>query len=129
MSENKIYKKLPGVLQTTAIKNFFESTVEQLFSKANSEIINGFVGERSAENHKSGAAFLQEETATRQFYSLSPVVNTINVATGDSENLIFFDELLDTLKTYGVDTKNQNKIFGENYYSYLPPINTDKILM
>jgi hypothetical protein len=56
------------------------------------------------------------------------VVNTINVATGDSENLIFFDELLDTLKTYGVDTKNQNKIFGENYYSYLPPINTDKIL-
>ncbi len=128
MSENKIYKKLPGVLQTTAIKNFFESTVEQLFSKANSEIINGFVGERSPENHKSGAAFLQEETATRQFYSLSPVVNTINVATGDSENLIFFDELLDTLKTYGVDTKNQNKIFGENYYSYLPPINTDKIL-
>ena len=111
MSENKIYKKLPGVLQTTAIKNFFESTVEQLFSKANSEIINGFVGERSSENHKSGAAFLQEETATRQFYSLSPVVNTINVATGDSENLIFFDELLDTLKTYGVDTKNQNKIF------------------
>ena len=78
MSENKIYKKLPAVLQTTAIKNFFESTVEQLFSESNSEIINGFIGDQNLDNHKAKGTFIAEPTATRQFYSLSPVVNTIN---------------------------------------------------
>ena len=43
MSEKKIYQKLPAILQTTAIKNFFESTVEQLFSKSNVESIQGYI--------------------------------------------------------------------------------------
>ena len=37
----KIYKQLPEVLQTEANKNFFETTVEQLFSASNVEIISG----------------------------------------------------------------------------------------
>ena len=40
---DKIYKKLPGILQTESVKNFFESTVEQLYSKANIEPVSGFV--------------------------------------------------------------------------------------
>ena len=36
----KLFKKLPDVLQTSAVKNFFDSTVEQLFSPANVEVIN-----------------------------------------------------------------------------------------
>jgi hypothetical protein len=38
---DKLYKKLPGVLQTNAVKNFFESTVEQLYSESNVEVIKG----------------------------------------------------------------------------------------
>ena len=40
---DKIVTKLPGVLQTPAIKNFFESTVEQLYSKANTENVKGLI--------------------------------------------------------------------------------------
>ena len=47
---DKLYKKLPGILQTDATKNFFESTVEQLFSKANVEVINGYVGVQKSED-------------------------------------------------------------------------------
>ena len=36
---DKIYKKLPAVLQTTVVKNFFDNTVEQLFSKSNVEAV------------------------------------------------------------------------------------------
>ena len=43
---DKQYRKLPANQQTTAVKNFFESTVEQLFSKANVEEISGFVGRK-----------------------------------------------------------------------------------
>ena len=43
-SDDNQYKRLPVVLQTTAIKNFFEYTVDQLYSEANVETLNGFVG-------------------------------------------------------------------------------------
>ena len=107
MASKKIYTKLPAVLQTTAIKNFFESTVEQMFSKANTESINGFVGNYSFEDYRAAGTFIPEASATRRFYSLAPVANTINPDTGESENLIFFDEMIDTLATYGVDVRNQ----------------------
>lgn len=127
MSNDKIYKKLPVVLQTTAIKNFFESTVEQLFSKSNVETINGFIGHKtSADDGVVG--YLTEPTNDRERYALSPVVNTINFNTAASENLIFFDEFVDTLSTYGVDVKNQNKLFSSNYTSFMPPIDIDKFI-
>ena len=113
---DKIYKKLPGVLQTTAIKNFFESTVEQLFSKANVDNVQGYIGSPTSSDVGASSKFLSEPTATKRSYALSPVINTINVSSGDSENMMFYDELIDTLRVYGVDTKNQNKIFRFIYY-------------
>lgn len=124
---NKIYKKLPVVLQTTAIKNFFESTVEQLFSKANVEVVSGYIGSKtSADNGTTG--YIVEPTSDKAHYALSPVVNTINYTTKESEDFIFFDELIDILSTYGVDTSNQNKIFGTNFSSFVPPIDIDKFV-
>lgn len=125
---DKIYQKLPAVLRTTAIKNFFESTVEQLFSKANTETAYGFLGNKTAEDLGAKGVYVPEPTSDKRFYSLSPVVNNINSSTGKSQDLIFFDEFLDTLNIYGVDVRDQNKLFGEKYYSYLPPIDQDKLL-
>ena len=129
MSDNKkLYKKLPSVVQTTAIKNFFDSTVEQLFSKSNVEQIQGYVGSPSSLDVNATGKFIPEETISRRFYGLTPTVNTINKTTGKSENLVFYDEFIDTLKTYGVNTKNHNKVFSENFATYLPPINIDKFI-
>ena len=124
----KLYKKLPGVLQTTAIKNFFESTVEQLFSPANVEVINGFLGKQDSNQFNVNGSFLRESTANRHHYSLTPAVNTLNQETGESENFIFYDELVDKLKVYGVDTKDHNRLFSTNYTSFLPPIDIDKFV-
>ena len=128
MSDKKLYKKLPGVLHTTAIKNFFENTVEQLFSKANVETIQGYIGSPSSDDVGTSGSFLREPTVTRRFYGLTPTVNTINTTTGDSENLVFYDELIDTLATYGVDPKDHNKIFSENYATFVPPVDPDKLI-
>ena len=125
---DKIYKKLPGVLQTTAIKNFFESTVEQLFSKANIDNVQGYIGSPTSSDVGASGKFLTEPTSIKKSYGLSPVINTINVSSGESENLMFYDELLDTLRVYGVDTKNQNKIFSEGFATYNPPVDADKLL-
>ena len=124
----KIYEQLPLVHQTSAVKNFFESTVEQLFAEANSEIITGFIGKKTSNDHNVNIAFITEPTVDRTFYSLSPVVNTLNLTSGDSEDFVFFDEAINTLKIYGANTINQNKIFSSDFKSYLPPINEDKLI-
>ena len=125
---DKIYTLLPVINQTTAVKNFFESTVEQLFAEANSEIITGFIGNKTSEDYNVNLTFLQEPTVNRKFYSLSPVVNTINLTSGKSEGFIFFDEYINTLNIYGANTLNQNKIFSSDYQTFLPPVNIDKLI-
>lgn len=125
---DKIVKQLPVVLQTTAIKNFFESTVEQLYSKANTEQLKGFVGKKTGEDVGLSGAFIPEDTDDRREYNLTPAVNTVNSVTGDSENLTFYDEFIDVLETYGVDTQNHNLLFGSNYQTFMPPIEIDKFI-
>ena len=66
----KIYKQLPEVLQTEANKNFFETTVEQLFSASNIEVITGFLGKQDSASHNSDGSYIREATATRPHYSL-----------------------------------------------------------
>ena len=124
----KIYKQLPEVLQTEANKNFFETTVEQLFSVSNVEVISGFLGKQSSSDFNSDGSYIRESTATRHHYSLSPAVNTLNTTTGVSEDFVFYDELVDTLHIAGVNTKNHNRIFGSEYQSFLPPIDVDKFI-
>lgn len=125
---NKIYKKLPAVLQTTAIKNFFEATVEQLFSKSNVDDIQGYIGSRRSDDRDLTGKYLPEPSVTKRFYGLAPTVNTVNSINGQSENFFFYDELIDTLRVYGVDVSNHNKLFSEKYSVYLPPINVDKLI-
>ena len=43
----KIIETLPAILQTPALKNFFEGTVEQLFSKANTIPLAGYIGNQT----------------------------------------------------------------------------------
>ena len=74
------------------------------------------------------AGYIAEPNNDKARYALSPVVNTINYTTKESEDFIFFDELIDILSTYGVDTSNQNKIFGANFNSFVPPIEIDKFV-
>ena len=125
---DKVYTLLPVINQTTAVKNFFESTVEQLFAEANSEIITGFIGKKTSNDHNVNLAFLSEPTVDRRFYSLSPVVNTINLTSGDSEDFVFFDEYINTLNIYGANTLNQNKIFSSDFQTFLPPVEPDKLI-
>ena len=80
-SDDNQYKRLPVVLQTTAIKNFFEYTVDQLYSQANVETLNGFVGTPDWDGVRAEGQYIQEPTATKQAYSLSPtILRAINLA-------------------------------------------------
>ena len=125
---DKKYTKLPVVNQTTTIKNFFDTTVEQLFSKSNIESISAYAGSKDFEVFSADDTYLLEPTADRDKYSLEPVVNNINQLSGRSENNMFYEDFLNVLKSSGADSQNQNTLFDTNFYSFLPPINIDKFI-
>ena len=123
---NKIYKKLPGILQTDTIKNFFEGTVEQLYSEANIVPLSGFVGKKNSVDKGVDGTWIYEEDVDKEFYGLTPVINNTNPDTELSENFIFYDEFVATLKNYNVDLTDQNRIF-KNHYQTL--INMRKLIL
>ena len=124
----KIINTLPTILQTPALKNFFEGTVEQLFSKANTIPLTGYIGSQQGEEFGLGGSFISEYNADRQQYALSPVVNTLDAVSGNSDSVIFYDEFVDTLRNYGAPTRDHNKIFESDFQTFLPPININKFL-
>jgi len=125
---DKIYKQLPAILQTTAIRNFFENTVEQLFSKANVDQISGYVGPLGSRDYAQSSSYLPERTLDRRRYALSPTINTTNPITGDPDNVLFYDEIIDLLRNYGVPVNDHNRVFDSEHYHFLPPIDIDKFL-
>ena len=124
----KSFNNLPVVLQTTAIKNFFENTVDQLYSKADTEVLKGYIGKQYGNEVNLSGAFITTDNIDKTAYALSPAVNNINPVTGESENIIFYDELCNTLRAYGVNTRNHNALFSSSFNTFLPPINIDKFL-
>ena len=70
---DKQISKLPSSLQSTVLKNFFETTVEQLFSKSNIESISAYVGRKESEQFDASTDFyIKEDTPSREKYSLEP---------------------------------------------------------
>ena len=125
---DKLYKKLPEVLQTNAVKNFFESTVEQLYSESNVEVIKGYIGTRTSYDSNLSGAWVPHLNSVRDEYSLSPVVNTVNSNSGVSENFVFYDEFVSVLNDYGVNTTDQNLTFSEDFTTFIPPLDVDKLI-
>ena len=125
---DKIYKKLPAILQTDTVKNFFEGTVEQLYSKANVESISGFVGKKTSQDKLVDGTWIYEDDIDKQYYNLLPSINNTNANTGVSENFIFYDEFISILKNYNVDVLEQNQWLNSDFQTFLPPIEYNKFL-
>ena len=93
---NKYFDLLPIQHQTSVNKNFFESTVEQLFSKANIENIQGFIG--TPRESQSNTVFISQPAPNRDYYSFDPVVTTVDSVSGKPTNLTFYEDFLYDLR-------------------------------
>ena len=123
---NKYFDLLPVQHQTSVNKNFFESTVEQLFSKSNIENIQGFIG--TPKNLSSNTTFIEQPAPNREYYSFDPVVTTVDQTTGKPKNYVFYEDFLYDLRSKGGLIDNQDRLFKTNQYAFAPPINIDKLI-
>ena len=123
---NKFFDLLPIQHQTSVNRNFFESTVEQLFSKSNIESVQGFIG--TPRDITSNTVFIEQPAPNREYYSFDPVVTTVDSVSGKPNNYTFYEDFLYDLRSKGGLIDNHDRLFKTNQYAYAPPINLDKLI-
>ena len=126
---NKYFDLLPIQHQTSVNKNFFESTVEQLFAKANLEEVKGFVGRKiPGVDNNTNTVFVEQPAPNRDYYNLEPTVTTINRSSGNPDNFIFYEDYIFNHRSKGGLIGNHDRIFKSEQYNFAPPIDLDKFI-
>jgi len=129
MDNRKTFNKLPEVFQSVTQRKFFDSTVEQLFSKKNSERIDGFIGRRtSGIFNPADDYYIPQKNKERTWYQLEPTAVVTDTETGDKSNYYFYYDLINRIQALGGQTGNQDRLFQSLQYSYAPPIDMDKFV-
>ena len=122
-------KQLPYVLQSTKLKNFFDSTVDQWFKNEDSVFEKGYIGQRQGRLFDPKKhSYVPEPTVDRYNYQLEPATIVRNA---DSQTISYqstYEDLVNKIRFDGGNVKDHSRLFESSYYSYAPPIDIDKYL-
>jgi hypothetical protein len=126
-TKRRIIKQLPAVHQTETLQKFFGSTVDQLFNPGKANSVNGYVGQYPIWHDPSQDFYLSEQTSSRGFYQLEPTMVSKDVE-GNIKSLLFYPDLINQLRFQGALTNNHNRLFEQEFYTWCPPVDLDKVL-
>ena len=121
-------KLLPPVNQTETLTKFFAATVDHLFQPENVEFISAYIGSKPVYYDPNTDFYVQESTKARLDYQLPASAVSKNPNSGTLTNIMFYDDFVNVLKFHGANTENHSRLFDQEYYSWSPPIDIDKIL-
>lgn len=144
MSENNNYKFKPNVVakevnkklfikrlpewmqQIEQIQLFCEDVIQHWLTPESQKLVDGYIGDKSSPAAKD-KIFLSDGDIERDTYQLAPVYvsknNDLSV-----RSLQFYSDLLGYMKLYGAKTEDENRLLSGNFYSFLPPVNPNKML-
>lgn len=126
---NRPYDLLPIQFQSETNQTFFENTVDQLFKKSNTEVIDGLIGRKiPGTDDPNRADFIEHNDIGRNFYTLEPTYTSIEPVSGTPGNFVFYEDLLFSLKSYNAFVNNHNRLFKSKQFTYSPPIDIDKFV-
>ena len=120
---------LPEILQNEKLKNFFDGTVEQAFSKANDTRVTEFIGRKSNVNYRpSKDNYKTEKIKNRKTYQLEPAGIIKDPDSKITTDSIFYSEILNYIDSENGKTIDQNRLFGQKHYTFTAPIDYDKFI-
>jgi hypothetical protein len=118
---------LPKYYQTDDNKKFLQATLDQLAQKGTAKKVNGYIGRKNAKSASGNDIYVEAVNSTRQNYQLEPSV----VIKDSADNVTFFKDYQDyinQLNVFGGITTNHERINKQEFYSWDPHINWDKIV-
>lgn len=132
--DNKLVNKrehvslLPAIHQTDTNKKFFSAAFDHMFQPQNAEELSGYIGEKPTYFDPNIDFYINEPYASRAFYQLTPAVVQTNETDNNIERVFFFEDLLNLLRFQGGDVSKHNRLFAQQFYSWCPPIDVDKLV-
>ena len=128
MPNRKTIKLLPEYNQTTTLSKQFSATVDHLFQPEDVEFLNAYVGSTPSYWNPDQDFYIGEPNKTRVDYQLSVAAASVDVISGKVNNILFYDDLINQLRYQGANVSNHSRLFSQEYYSWSPPINLDKLI-
>ncbi len=125
MSKRRIIDFLPAELRSEDLTNFFAATVDHLFQPGRADHVSGFIGQRPPQYDSAKDFYVPEPTLRREAHQLEPSMVSLNGTA--IERVLFYDDLVDDLRSNGAITNNHNRLFEGDYYSWAPPVDLDKL--
>lgn len=125
--KRRVIKQLPNVHQTETLQKFFGSSVDHLFDPGKGKPINGYVGQKPLWYDPSQDYYLEEATSERSFYQLEASMVS-KTSEGEVSNLLFYPDLINQIRFQGGLVNNHHRLFEQDYYTWCPPVDLDKII-
>jgi len=131
MSKRKSLDLLPVIFRTDANNRFLSGTIDQLIQQPKLKKIDGFIGERTVTNFNPETdSYINSnlEKSFRTDYEVEPGIVTRNAITDNVEFAKSYEDILNSLKFYGSDVSNQDRLFKQQSYTWNPHIDIDKFI-
>jgi hypothetical protein len=127
-TKRRIIKLLPEINQTPILKKFFAATVDHLMQPESVEFLTGYIGSKPSYYNPSTDYYVNEPTIDRTNYQLPVTAISDNVLSGFTNNIMFYDDIINQLAFDGANVNNHSRLFEQEYYSWAPPIDLDKLV-
>lgn len=126
--KRRVIELLPVALQTETLTKFFAATLDHLMQPESIEFLSGYIGSKPSYYNPSKDFYVSEPTKPRTDYQLPVTAITMDQTTGQTKNIMFYDDIVNMLGFHGANISNHSRLFDQEYYSWAPPIDIDKLL-
>lgn len=126
--KRRVIKLLPEINQTETLKKFFAATVDHMLQPESVEFLTGYIGSKPNYYNSATDYYVDEPTTERSNYQLPITAISVNAQSGMTNNIMFYDDIVNQLAFDGANVSNPSRLFDQEYYSWAPPIDMDKLI-
>lgn len=119
---------LPEIFQTETNKQFLDATLDILTSQPTLKQIQGYIGNKFQHGINRDETYVTEPDKERTDYQLNPSVVFCKSETQIAQDFISYPGIVKALANYGAATDNHQRLFENDFYSWDPFIDLDKIV-
>lgn len=126
MKKTSTTNLLPEIFKTKTNRQFLSATLDQLTQEPKIKRTEGYVGRKVGPGVNPNQGYVQEPDASRSNYQLEPSVAFLEPDTNTVTDTITYPGFVDSIEIEGGLTNRQDRLWGEEFYSWDPFVDLDK---
>ena len=119
---------LPEIFRTHTNRQVLNASLDVLVDQPNLRRVEGFIGEKYGYGVEPNDKYVVEPTKARRDYQLDPGVIFLKEDTQIAKDFINYPGLISALKHEGANVSNHQRLFENEFYSWDPFVDYDKIV-